>query len=185
MLRKLRDQLTAYLWSSLIWHGAAPEDRPGWVRVDRLLGGHGIGEDTAAGRARFEQRLERSRLAEAGGDLADEVDGGASAFGNVQGGQWESAPMDEKQRREHGGCPVNRDRTRRTRRMRNAPLHGLTAVPKIRAMRERHGGIAGGRARVPILALWVAALTGGLVSPSRGALIWLSHFDVHDGPRRA
>ena len=46
---------------------AAPEHRPHWVRVDRLLGEHGIAADTAAGRKQFEQYMERRRL-EAGQD---------------------------------------------------------------------------------------------------------------------
>ena len=40
---------------------AAPAHRPGWMRVDRLLGEHGIGEDTAAGREEFEGRMEARR----------------------------------------------------------------------------------------------------------------------------
>jgi hypothetical protein len=43
---------------------AAPEHRPCWVRVDRLLGEHGIQEDSPAGRARFEQWMERRRWEE-------------------------------------------------------------------------------------------------------------------------
>ena len=35
--------------------------RPGWLRVDRLLGEHGIPKDTAAGRRVFEGRLEERR----------------------------------------------------------------------------------------------------------------------------
>ena len=44
---------------------AAPEHRPRWVRVDRLLGEHGITQDSAAGRQEFERRLEARRLEEA------------------------------------------------------------------------------------------------------------------------
>jgi len=44
---------------------AAPEHRPGWVRVDRLLGEHGIQEDSAAGRQEFERHMEARRLEEA------------------------------------------------------------------------------------------------------------------------
>ena len=52
------DRLLAYPWSSLGWYVAAVEHRPKWVRVDRLPGEHGIGADTAAGRKKFEQRME-------------------------------------------------------------------------------------------------------------------------------
>jgi len=56
-----QERLLEYPWSSLVWYLAAPEHRPGWMRVDRLLGEHGIREDTAAGRQRFEARMERRR----------------------------------------------------------------------------------------------------------------------------
>jgi len=44
---------------------AAPRHRPSWVRVDRLLGEHGIQEDSSEGRARFEHWMERRRTEEA------------------------------------------------------------------------------------------------------------------------
>ncbi len=59
------DPLPAYPWSSLVWYAAAREHRPRWIRVDRLLGEHGIGTDTAAGRREFEQRMELQRATEA------------------------------------------------------------------------------------------------------------------------
>src|SRR5512147_2219467 len=55
------ERLLAYPWSSFAAYLAAPEHRPGWVRVDRLLGEHGMQEDTAAGRQRFEQWMEKRR----------------------------------------------------------------------------------------------------------------------------
>lgn len=59
------DRLLSYPWSSLVWYVAAREHRPGWMRVDRLLGEHGIGEDSASGRQQFEGRMEARRLEEA------------------------------------------------------------------------------------------------------------------------
>ena len=38
--------------------------RPEWVRVDRLLGEHGIEKDTASGRQEFERRMEARRRGE-------------------------------------------------------------------------------------------------------------------------
>ena len=35
---------------------------PRTMRVDRLLGEHGIGQDSAAGRQEFERQMERRRL---------------------------------------------------------------------------------------------------------------------------
>jgi putative transposase len=58
------DRLLGYPWSSLVWYLAAKEHRPGWMRVDRLLGEHGIGQDTSAGRQEFERRMEDRRRQE-------------------------------------------------------------------------------------------------------------------------
>src|SRR4051812_11060561 len=58
------DRLLAYPWSSWLWYLAAPEHRPAWVRVDRLLGEHGIAQDTPAGRHELERRMEARRLEE-------------------------------------------------------------------------------------------------------------------------
>jgi len=60
-LLKRDERLLGYPWSSLGWYLAAPEHRPRWMRVDRLLGEHGVQEDTAAGRQTFEQRMETRR----------------------------------------------------------------------------------------------------------------------------
>ena len=51
-------EVHAYPWSSLLWYAAAREHRPPWLCVDRLLGEHGIGEDSTGGRAPFEERME-------------------------------------------------------------------------------------------------------------------------------
>ena len=64
-LLRAQDRLLAYPWSSLVWYLAAAQHRPKWIRVDRLLGEHGIQKDTAAGRQLFEQRMEAARLEEA------------------------------------------------------------------------------------------------------------------------
>jgi putative transposase len=61
----LDERLLAYPWSSFGWYLAAPEHRPRWVRVDRLLGEHGIVQDSAAGRQEFERHMEARRLEEA------------------------------------------------------------------------------------------------------------------------
>ena len=66
---KPRSRLLAYPWSSLMWYLAVPEHRPAWIRVDRLLGEHGIQRDKARGRQEFERRMEARRL-EAADDAA-------------------------------------------------------------------------------------------------------------------
>jgi len=64
-LVRAEEPLSAYPWSSLVWYAAALEHRPAWMRVDRLLGEHGIGEDTAGGRGQFAEGMEQRRKAEA------------------------------------------------------------------------------------------------------------------------
>jgi REP element-mobilizing transposase RayT len=61
---KVEERLLSYPWSSLGAYLAAPEHRPSWIRADRLLGEHGIQEDTAAGREQFERLMERRRWEE-------------------------------------------------------------------------------------------------------------------------
>ena len=75
------DRLLAYPWSSFVWYLAVPEHRPGWLRVDRLLGEHGIAQESAAGREEFERQMEAGRLEEAEepNHLADQVDCGPGA----------------------------------------------------------------------------------------------------------
>ena len=52
--------LNAYAWSSYPPY-LTPGRRPPWLRVDRLLGGHGIQSDSADGRIHFQQRMEQRR----------------------------------------------------------------------------------------------------------------------------
>ncbi len=67
-LLRSEERLVAYPWSSLMWYLSAPEHRPGWMRVDRLLGEHGLGPDTAGNRQEFERRMEARRWAETEGE---------------------------------------------------------------------------------------------------------------------
>jgi hypothetical protein len=62
-----KERLLEYPSSSLVWYLAAPKHRPAWIRVDRLLGEHGIQQDTAAGREQFERRMEQRRGEESDG----------------------------------------------------------------------------------------------------------------------
>jgi len=52
--------LTTYPWSSYPLY-LEPGRRPPWLRVDRLLGAHGIESDTADDRIHFQQRMEQRR----------------------------------------------------------------------------------------------------------------------------
>lgn len=53
--------LRAYAWTSLPAYLARPEDRPAWLRTDRLLEECGLRHDSPAGRRALEQRLEDLR----------------------------------------------------------------------------------------------------------------------------
>jgi hypothetical protein len=60
--------LRAYRWSSWPEYLKRPKQRWPWLRVDRLLGEHGIARDRAAGRRQLESLLEARRGAENGAD---------------------------------------------------------------------------------------------------------------------
>ena len=60
-LLKPEERLLGYPWSSLGWYAATTEHRPAWMRVDRLLGEHGLQGDSAAHRQEFERRMEVAR----------------------------------------------------------------------------------------------------------------------------
>jgi REP element-mobilizing transposase RayT len=66
-----QQRLLEFPWSSFGHYLAAPDHRPAWLRVDRLLGEHGVQKDTAPGRARFEHRMEQRRR-EVGDEDAEE-----------------------------------------------------------------------------------------------------------------
>ncbi|HEY5910014.1 MAG TPA: transposase, partial [Verrucomicrobiae bacterium] len=63
-LLEAEERLLAYPWSSFGAYLAAPQHRPSWIRVDRLLGEHGIQEDNGSGRQQFEDYMERRRREE-------------------------------------------------------------------------------------------------------------------------
>jgi REP element-mobilizing transposase RayT len=58
------EPLQTFRWSSFGAYLAPPAQRPAWLRVDRLLGEHGMTKDNAAGRLEFGQRMEHRRAQE-------------------------------------------------------------------------------------------------------------------------
>lgn len=64
--------LEAYCWSSYPYYLQESAQRPGWLRVDRLLGEWGIPADSAAGREQFAGRVEARRRAEGSGTYKPE-----------------------------------------------------------------------------------------------------------------
>ena len=61
-------RLREYRWSSYPLYLRPPGRRPSWLRVDRLLGEHGLSKDSRAGRKQFERRMEERRASENGQD---------------------------------------------------------------------------------------------------------------------
>lgn len=59
-----RQALSRFAWSSWPGYLKAPSKRPAWLRVDRLLGEHGIPRDSPAGRRNLEARVEERRSSE-------------------------------------------------------------------------------------------------------------------------
>ena len=53
-------RLDSFRWSSYPAY-RRPKLRPPWLRVDRLLGEHGLADDTAASRREFERRMHQAR----------------------------------------------------------------------------------------------------------------------------
>ena len=60
-------------WSSYPAYLGRARNRPPWLRVDRLQGGHGIGRDDARGRREFARRMEGQRLDPLDGDIGKRI----------------------------------------------------------------------------------------------------------------
>jgi putative transposase len=63
-----KSALEAFRWSSYGAYLVAPSQRPAWLRVDQLLGEHGIPKDSVAGRRQFSMRMEERRAQESEAD---------------------------------------------------------------------------------------------------------------------
>jgi REP element-mobilizing transposase RayT len=82
-LLKRKEKLSDFRWCSYREYLQAPSHRFAWLRVDRLLGAHGIGKDSHAGRGEFERRMEVRRQAEDGQEFKPLLRGwchGSEAF---------------------------------------------------------------------------------------------------------
>ena len=66
-LLRSEQPLRAYRWSSWPLYLKKPRQRPGWLRVDRLLGEMRIPKDSPAGRRELERQVEARRSVEDGG----------------------------------------------------------------------------------------------------------------------
>ena len=63
-LLKSEEPIQTFAWSSYPDYLRPARQRPGWLRVERLLGEKGIPRDTEAGREQFAKEMERRRLEE-------------------------------------------------------------------------------------------------------------------------
>jgi len=61
-------RVETFPWSSYREYLKPSRERPRWLRVDRLLGEHGIPRDSVAGRREFAAQMERRRSMEEGGE---------------------------------------------------------------------------------------------------------------------
>lgn len=64
LLLRQEQKLSSFSWSSLRFYLQSPRKRPAWLRVERLLGEHGIPRDSKEGRREFGRRMELRRQAE-------------------------------------------------------------------------------------------------------------------------
>lgn len=65
-----KQKIEAYAWSSYPAY-LIPKVRPGWLRVDRLMGEHGLAEDSAHTRRQFERRMVLARADKMGVEDTD------------------------------------------------------------------------------------------------------------------
>mgnify|MGYP001571865404 CR=1 FL=1 len=101
-LLRPEERLLAYPWSSFGYYLSAPEHRPQWMRVDRLLGEHGIAQDTPAGRHHFEEQMQARRL-EPGDEETLKAFRGGWCVGSETFRQEQLARMEDKLGQHHAG----------------------------------------------------------------------------------
>jgi hypothetical protein len=103
------------LWNSYGEYLKAPAQRWPWLRVDRLLGEHGIPKDSSAGREQFERRMELRRAAEDGQEFKGLLRGwclGSEAFRKEL-----LAQMSERRGAEHYGPEIRESAEEKAERL--------------------------------------------------------------------
>jgi len=103
-LLKAGQKLSDFPWSSYLEYLKGPAARVPWLRVDRLLGEHGIPKDSPAGRAEFERRMELRRSTEDGKAFKPIVRGWA--LGSEEFRKELLAQMSERRGAEHYGAEI-------------------------------------------------------------------------------
>src|SRR5437899_11165837 len=99
-----KHKLDGYRWSSYCDYLQAGAKRRPWLRVDRLLGEHGIPKDSPVGREQFQRNMERRRLAEDGDEFKALARGWC--IGSVEFRSELMAQMSEKAGPEHYGQEI-------------------------------------------------------------------------------
>jgi REP element-mobilizing transposase RayT len=116
-----QQKLSAFRWSSYPQYLQGRSARPSWLRVDRLLGEHGIPKDSPAGREQFERRMELRRAAEDGEEFRALQRGwclGGEEFRKELLAQMSSGP-------EHYGEEIRESGEEKARRVLEAELQKL------------------------------------------------------------
>ena len=103
-LLKGHERLSDFRWSSYGQYLAARGARSAWLRVDRLLGEHGISRDSGAGRAEFEKRMELRRGAEDGREFKQLMRGWCVGSGDFR--RELLAQVNERAGAEHFGAEI-------------------------------------------------------------------------------
>ncbi len=114
-------RLSEFRWSSYPEYLKDRSARRPWLRVDRLLGEHGIPKDSPAGRRQLELRMERRRAAEDGQEFAPLERGwclGSEAFRQDLLAQMSAGP-------EHYGEEIRESGEEKARRLLEAELKKL------------------------------------------------------------
>ena len=99
-----KQKLCDYRWSSYCDYLQPKANRQPWLRVQRLLGEHGIPKDSPAGREQFQKNMERRRLAEDGDEFKALVRGWC--IGSEEFRKELLAQMTEKAGPEHFGQEI-------------------------------------------------------------------------------
>ncbi len=122
-LLSARQKLCAYRWCSYAEYLKGRSQRRPWLRVDRLLGEHGIPRDSSAGRQQFEQRMEWRRATDDGQEFKGIVRGwcvGSQAFRKEL-----LARVSEQAGAEHYGAEIRESAQQKAERIAGEELRKL------------------------------------------------------------
>jgi REP-associated tyrosine transposase len=118
-----KQKLCEFRWSSYGEYLKAPAVRWPWLRVDRLLGEHGIARDSLAGREEFQKAMELRRASEDGLEFKPLLRGwalGSEAFRKEL-----LAQMSQKRGAEHYGAEIRESAQEKAERIVSEELRAL------------------------------------------------------------